>query len=103
MTTKDKYKTFYRMPWRRKKNVKVQTHFFSDQVIRDFSVISCQGALFFPEPLVHLDEFGAISDVPKERATLRFNNDCIVHLCEIPGVPPEFHLAIDDTGEECKV
>lgn len=100
-----KSKKFRILPWRRKKHVHVQTHFFSDQVICDFSILQCPCDLYFPEPTVTFNESGAIQSVhlSEGNVTLQFNSSCFVHICEIPGIEPKFHFSIDDSGQDCKV
>lgn len=104
-----------RMPLIRKKRVKnkpqptkeqqVRGSFFSDRVINDFSVGSCKCELYFPEPSLTYDEFGAIKDIciSGDSVTLKWSKQCTLHICAIPNVPPSFTFAIDDTGQDCEV
>lgn len=92
----------FKIPWRRKKHIHVQTNFFCDQVIRDFSMSQCSCEVYFPEPTVTLDEFGAIQSVhlSEGNVALQFINSCLVYLCEIPGIPPKFQFSIEDTVDD---
>lgn len=103
-----------KVPWRKKKKQvkhiqqqvqKQRQSYFSDQVIQDFSVTACPCELYFPEPSVTFDEFGAIKDVclSGDALTILWNKHCIVHLCEIQGVAPNFPFTLEDTGQECEV
>jgi len=79
--------------------------FFSDRVIKNFSVAHSKCELYFPEPSLTLDEFGALKDVciSGDALTLKWNKQCTLHICEIPNVPGDFTFAIDDTGQDCEV
>lgn len=79
--------------------------FFSDRVIQDFSVGNCKCELYFPEPSLTYDKFGAIKDIciSGDSVTLKWSKQCTLHILEVPNVPPSFAFAIDDTGQDCEV
>ena len=90
------------MPLKLGKKKKRQS-FFSDQLIKDYSITHCPCELYFPEPSVKLDEFGAIKEVCLSGETLQWSKHCILHVCEVPGLSPSSQFTFDSTGQDCEV
>lgn len=82
-----------------------QSSFFSDHVIKEFSVAHCSCELYFPEPSLSYDKFGAIKEIcdTGDSLTLLWSKQCTVHICEIPNVPTDLMVTLEDTGENCEV
>lgn len=96
-----------RRPFRKPKAPKKHPTYFSDQVIEKYSVAHYPCELYFPEPSLTFDEFGAVKDVCLSGdLELVWSKYCVVHLCKIPDVPNDTPFTLADTGQEnevCKI
>jgi len=93
------------MPFlKRSKQKKRRKSFYTDDVVRDFSIGHSQCQLYFPQPHINLDEFGAIKDVCLSGdLEMTSTKECTIHLCAIPHVSENAPFTLDSTGQSSEV
>ncbi|XP_052816641.1 ranBP-type and C3HC4-type zinc finger-containing protein 1-like isoform X2 [Mya arenaria] len=86
------------------KNKNRRRCFYTDQLVKDYSVGRSLCELYFPSPSLDLDEFGAIKEVCiSGDLEMISTKDCTIHLCEIPNFPANCPFHLDDTGQTSEV